>query len=95
MGFRSGIPRNLPLPPQPVLQAYFIIYTSGKWESWVGTWSTPDSRCHCGLLGGAGHLLDALVDCLLAHHHGISWESVFKAGLECSPVDSREVGAVW
>jgi hypothetical protein len=34
------------------------------------------------------------VDCLLVDHEGVSRESVFKAGLQCSPVHSREVGAV-
>jgi hypothetical protein len=29
LGFQSGVPRDLPLPPQPVLQAYFILNTSG------------------------------------------------------------------
>jgi hypothetical protein len=29
LGFQRGVPCDLPLPPQPVLQAYFILNTSG------------------------------------------------------------------
>jgi hypothetical protein len=68
LGFQSGAPRDLPLPP--VLQAYFILNTSGKKGPWVGTWSAPWSRCRCGLVDGAGQLLKALVDCLLVDTTG-------------------------
>ena len=27
LGFQSGVPGNLPLPPQPVLQAYLVLNT--------------------------------------------------------------------
>jgi hypothetical protein len=30
LGYQSGVPRDLPLPPQLVLQAYFMLNTSGK-----------------------------------------------------------------
>jgi hypothetical protein len=93
--FQSGVPRDLPLPTQPSLQAYFILNTSGKRGPWVGTWSAPWSRCCYGILDGAGHLFDSLVNCPLVDRHGICRESVFKAGLECSLAHSREVGAVW
>jgi hypothetical protein len=94
LGFQSGVPRDLPLPPRPVLQAYFILNTSGKRGPWVGTCSATWIRCRCGLVDGARHLLKALVDCPLFDHYGISRESLFKAGLECSPVHSCQVGTV-
>jgi hypothetical protein len=30
LGFKSAVPRDLPLPPQPVLQAYFIVILAGR-----------------------------------------------------------------
>jgi hypothetical protein len=83
----------LPLPPQPVLQAYFILNTSEQRWPRVGRGSTLGSRYRCGLLDGTGQLLDALVDCLLVVYRGNPWESLIKASLDCSPVYSPEVGA--
>jgi hypothetical protein len=82
------------LPPQPVLTAYFFLITIGWRGPRVGMVSTLGSRCRCGLLDGAGQLLDAFVDYLIVVYHRIPRESVIKASLECSPVHSREVGAV-
>jgi hypothetical protein len=64
LGFQSGVP-DLPLPPQPVLQAYFVLNTSGERGPRVGTRSTLGSGCRCGLLECACQLLNALVGCLI------------------------------
>jgi hypothetical protein len=94
LGFQTWDPPDLPLHPQPVLQAYFIMNTRGKRGPWVGTWSATWSRCRWGHVDEAGQPLKSPVECHLVDNHGISQESVFKAGLECSPVHSSVFGAV-
>jgi hypothetical protein len=39
-GFQRGVPCNLPLPPQPVLQAYLILITGRNRWPWVVTRAT-------------------------------------------------------
>jgi hypothetical protein len=53
LGFQSGFPVDLPQPPQPVLQAYFILNAGWYRRPWVVTWATFGSRCHQRLQDGA------------------------------------------
>jgi hypothetical protein len=45
-------------------------------------------------IAAAGQFIDSLIDRIAVVYRGIPRESDFKAGLKCSPVLSREVGAV-
>ena len=44
LGFQSGVPGDLPPPPQPVLQAYFVLNAGRYRRPWVVTWATFRSR---------------------------------------------------
>jgi hypothetical protein len=94
LDYQCEIPRDLPLPPQPFIQAHFILNTSGQRRPLVGMGPKVGSRWHYGVLDGAGQLLDALVDSVLVVYCEIPRESVLKASLDCGPVHSREIGAV-
>ena len=48
LGFQSGVPADMPPPPQPVLQAYFVLNTDRYRRPLVVTWATFGSRCRHG-----------------------------------------------
>ena len=63
LGFQSGVSGDLPPPPQPVLQAYFILNAGRYRRPWVITWATYGSRFHQSLQDCAGEILNTCVDC--------------------------------
>jgi hypothetical protein len=91
MGFQSGVSSDLPLPRQPILQTYSAVNTGGRRRQLVDTKLTLGSRCRCGVLDGAGQLVQASVDWILVVYYSIPRDSLFKASLESSPDHSREV----
>ena len=42
LGSQVGVPADLPLPPQTVLQAYLFLNASRDWRPWVFTRATRD-----------------------------------------------------
>ena len=63
LGFQSGVPGDLPPPPQPVFQAYFFL-NDGRYRTlWVVTWATFEIRFRHSLQDGIGEILNACVDC--------------------------------
>ena len=63
LGLQSGLPGDLPLPPQPGFQAYFILNAGWYRRPWVVTRETLGNRCPQSLQNGAGEVLNARVDC--------------------------------
>jgi hypothetical protein len=44
LGFQSWVPGDLPPPPQPVLQAYFILNAGRNRSTWIVTWAAFGSK---------------------------------------------------
>jgi len=73
LGFQSGVPGDRPLPPQPVLQAYFILNANRYRGPWVVTRLTLESG-HCqSLQNYAGDVFNARLDSHLIVQFRIEW----------------------
>jgi hypothetical protein len=90
LGFQSGVPGDLPPPPQPVLQAYFIFNAGRYRRPWVVTWATFWSRCRQSLQDGAGKVLNACVDC----HPIVQFRIERNLCLEVGPISAHEIGVI-
>jgi hypothetical protein len=94
LGFQSGVPGFLSLPPQPVLQAYFVLDRSQKGWSWVGTRATLWS-CHFnGTPDSTGQVRDTRVDSLIVTELRFGRKLLLQALLEVGPISPFEVWAV-
>jgi hypothetical protein len=60
---QSGVPGDLPLSPQPVLQANLILNASGYRRPWVDKRATFVTSFRQSIQGVAGKVLNARVDC--------------------------------
>ena len=94
LGFQSGIPGDLPMPPQPVLQAYFVLNASRYRRPWVVTWATFGSRCRQSLQDGAGVILNACVDCHPIVQFRIERNMIFQVILEFGPISAPEIRVI-
>jgi len=94
LGFQSGVPGDLPLPPQPVLQAYFILNAGRYRRPWVVTRETLGSRCRQSLQNGAGEVLNARVDCIPVVQFRTERNLIFQVSLEVGPVSAPEIRAI-
>ena len=83
-GFQSEVPGDSPLPPQPVLQAHFILKASRYRRPWVVTRATLGSRCCQSLQNGAREFLNACVDCHPVVEFRIEQNLIFQVSLEGS-----------
>ena len=93
-GFESGVPGFLPLPPQPVLQTYFILDRSRKGWPWVETLATLGS-CHLdGTQDSTGQVPDTRVDSLFVTEFRIGQKLLLQAFLESGPISPFEVWTV-
>jgi hypothetical protein len=54
LGFQSGVPRDLPPPSQPVLQAYFILNAGRIRGRGLSRMATFGNRCHRGCRSAPG-----------------------------------------
>ena len=68
LGFQSGFPGDLPLPTQPVLQAYVILNAVRYRKPWVVTRATFGSRSRQSLQNGAEEVLNERFDCYHVVH---------------------------
>jgi hypothetical protein len=59
---QSGVPGELPLPPQPVFQACFILNARRNRGPWVVTCTTLGSGSYQSPKNGAGEVLNTRVD---------------------------------
>jgi hypothetical protein len=94
LGFQSGVPGDLPPPPQPVLQAYFILNADRYRRPRVVTWATLGSRCRQSLQDGAGEVLNACGDCHPIVQFRIERNLIFQVCLEVGPNSAPEIGAI-
>jgi len=93
LGSQSGIPGDLPLPPQPVFQAYFILNTGRYRRPWVVTRTTFGSRCRQSLQNGSIDVLNARVDCHPVVQFRIERNLIFQVNLEFGTVSAPEIRA--
>jgi len=94
LSFKSGVPGDLSPPPQPVLQAYFVL-NAGRYRSpWVFTWATFGSRCRQRLQHGAGEILIACVDCHPIVQFRIERNITLQVRLEFGPISAPEIRAI-
>ena len=91
LGFHSGVPGDLPLPPQSVLQAYFVLNAGRYRMLWVITWAKFGSRCRQSLQDGAGKILNACVDCHPIVQIRIERNMIFRVSLEFGPIIAPEI----
>jgi len=94
LGFQSGVPGDLPTPPQPVLQAYFFLNASRYRRPWVVTWATFGSRYRQSLQDGAGKILNACVDCHPIDQFRLERYMIFQVSLEVGPISAPEIKAI-
>jgi hypothetical protein len=94
LGFQSGVPGDLPPPPQPVLQAYLVPNTSRYRGSWVVTWATLGIKCGKSLQNGTGNVHNARVDCHPFGQFRIERNLVLEGILEVGPVSAPEIRAI-
>ena len=94
LSFQSGIPGDQPTPPQPVLQAYFVLNASRYRRPWVVTWATFGSRCRQSLQDGSGEILNAYVDCHPIVLFRIERNMIFQVSLEVGPISAPEIRAI-
>ena len=90
---QRGVPGDLPLPLQLVLNAYLILNASRYRRLRVVTQATLGSRCCQSLQNGAGEVINARVDCHLVVQFRIECYLIFQVSLEVGPVSAPEVGA--
>jgi len=62
LGSQSGVPGDLPPPPQSVIQAYVILNASRNLMPWVVMQATLGSRRCKNLQNGAGEVLSTRYD---------------------------------
>ena len=94
LSFEGRVPCELPLPPKPVLQAYFILNTSRYRRPRVSTRSTLGSRHLEGPTNGAGQILDARIDARLINGFRVERNVDVQACLELGPVGPLKVWSV-
>jgi hypothetical protein len=94
LSLQNEVPGDLPLPAQPVLQAYFILNARWYRRPWVGTRATFWSRCRHSLQDVAGEVLDARVDCHPVVQFRIERNFIFQVSLEIGPVSAPVVRAI-
>jgi len=94
LGFQGGVPGDLPPPPQPVLQAYFVLNAGRYRRPWDITWATFGSRCRQRLQDGAGEILNACVDCHPIVQFRIERNMTFEVNLEVGPISAPEISAI-
>ena len=94
LSFESGVPGFLPLPPQPLLQAYFILDRTRERWPWVESWATLGS-CHFnGTQDSASQLPDTRVDILFVAEFRIGRKLLIQTFLESGPISPFKVRAV-
>jgi hypothetical protein len=90
LGFQSGVPGDLPPPPQTGFQAYLILNTSRNRRQWVVTRATLRNRCCKSLQNGAREILNARVGCHSVVKFRVERNLVFQINLEVGPVIAPE-----
>ena len=94
LSFESSVPSELPLPPKPVLQAYFILNTSRYRKPRVSTRSTLGSGHLEGPTNGAGQILDTRVNACLICSFRVERNVIIQACLELGSIGPPEVWTV-
>jgi len=94
LGFQSGVPGDLQLPPQPVLQAYLILSACRYRRPWVVTRATFGSRCCQSFQKGAGEILNLPIDCHPVVQFQIEPNLIFQVSLKFGPVSAPEIRAI-
>ena len=92
--FQSVVPGDLPLPPQPVLQVYFILNAGRNRRPRVVTPGPLGSRCRQSLRNCAGEFLNIRVDCHPIVQFRIEQNLIFQMDLEVGPVSTPEIRAI-
>ena len=88
LGFQSGVPGDLPIPPQPVLQVYFILNAGWYRKPWVVARATLGNICRQNLHNSAGKVLNSRVDCHPVVQFRIERNFIFQVSLEVGPVSA-------
>ena len=94
LGFQSEVPGDLPTPPQPVLQAYFVLHASWYRRPWVVTLETFGNRCCQSLQDGVGEIVNTCVDCHPMVQFRIERTIIFQVSLEVGPISASEISAI-
>jgi hypothetical protein len=93
-GFQSGVPSDLPPPPQPVLQAYLVLNAGRYQRPWVVTRTTLGNRSCQSLQDDARKVLNACVDCHPIVKFRIERNLIFQVSLELGPISAPEIMAI-
>ena len=94
LSLQSRVPCELPLPPKPVLLAYFILNTSWYRRPRVSTRSTLGSGHLEGPTNGAGQILDTRVNACLVCSFRVERNFIIQACLELGPTGPPKVRVV-
>jgi len=89
--FLSGAPVDLPLPPQPDLQAFLILNASRYHKPWVATRASLGNTSCQSVQNGAGEFLNAFVDCHPVVQIRVERNLIFQVSLEVGPVNAPEI----
>jgi hypothetical protein len=93
LNFQGGVPGELPPPPKPVLQAYFILSDCRYRMPCVVTRATLGSGCRQSLKDCAGEFLNARVDSHLIVQFRNKHNFIFHISLEFVAVSASDVRA--
>ena len=94
LGFQSGVPGDMPLPSQSILQAYIILNASRYRGPWVVTRSTLESVNCQSLQNVAGDDFNARLDSHLIVQFRIERNLFSQVRLGDGPVSALEVRAI-
>ena len=91
LGFQTAVAGQLPLSPQPVLQAYIFLNAGRYQRPWVVTPATLGSRFYLRLQECVGEILNACVECHLVVQFLIERNMSLQVSLEFRSVSAPEI----